>query len=106
MNRPRAASRTARRVAPACSRRRAESYGLLALTGFAILLQYHCIRYSVSVSELGKREEMPTVRIEHAVPDYATWKQVFDSDPVGREKVGVRRYQVFRAVDDPTVVMI
>ena len=49
---------------------------------------------------------MPTVRIEHAVPDYATWKQVFDSDPVGREKVGVRRYQVLRAVDDPNVVMI
>ena len=49
---------------------------------------------------------MPTVRIEHAVPDYTTWKQVFDSDPVGREKVGVRRYQVLRAVDDPNVVMI
>lgn len=49
---------------------------------------------------------MPTVRIEHAVPDYSAWKQVFDSDPVGREKVGVRRYQVLRAVDDPNVVMI
>lgn len=49
---------------------------------------------------------MATVRIEHAVPDYAAWKQVFDSDPVGREKVGVRRYQVLRAVDDPNVVMI
>jgi len=49
---------------------------------------------------------MPTVRIEHSVPDYAPWKQVFDSDPVGREKMGVRRYQVLRAVDDPNVVMI
>lgn len=49
---------------------------------------------------------MPTVRIEHSVPDYGAWKQAFDSDPVGREEVGVRRYQVFRAVDDPNLVMI
>ncbi len=49
---------------------------------------------------------MLTVRIQHAVPDYAAWKQVFDSDPIGREKVGVRRHQVLRAIDDPNVVMI
>jgi hypothetical protein len=36
----------------------------------------------------------------------AAWKQVFDSDPVGGEKVGVRRYQVLRAIDDPNLVMI
>jgi hypothetical protein len=49
---------------------------------------------------------MPTVRIEHVVPNYAVWKQVFDSDPVGREKVGVRRYHVSRDVADPNIVMI
>lgn len=48
---------------------------------------------------------MPTVRIEHAVPDFDAWKKVFDSDPAGREQRGVRRYRVLRAVDS-SVVMI
>jgi hypothetical protein len=46
------------------------------------------------------------LRIEHAVPNYDRWKQAFDSDPVGRERSGVRRYQVLRAVDDPNYVII
>jgi hypothetical protein len=46
------------------------------------------------------------LRIEHPVPDYEAWKQVFDSDPVGREKSGVRRYRVLRPIDDPHYAMI
>jgi hypothetical protein len=49
---------------------------------------------------------MYMLRIEHPVPNYDGWKQAFDSDPVGREKLGVRRYQILRAVDDPNYVMI
>jgi hypothetical protein len=49
---------------------------------------------------------MATLRIEHPVPDYDAWKQAFDSDPVGRQKSGVRRYKVLRAIDDPNYVMI
>jgi hypothetical protein len=49
---------------------------------------------------------MYMLRIEHPVPDYNRWKQAFDSDPVGRAKSGVRRYQVLRAIDDPNYVMI
>ena len=49
---------------------------------------------------------MYMLRIEHPVPDYNRWKQAFDSDPVGRAKSGVRRDQIFRAVDDPNYVMI
>jgi len=49
---------------------------------------------------------MYLLRIEHPVPNYVGWKQAFDSDPVGREKLGVRRYQILRAVDDPNYVMI
>jgi hypothetical protein len=30
----------------------------------------------------------------------------FDSDPIGRERSGVRRYRVLRATDDPNCVMI
>jgi hypothetical protein len=49
---------------------------------------------------------MPILRIEHPVPDYDTWKQVFDSDPLGREQSGVRRYQVYRPVDDPNYAVV
>ncbi len=49
---------------------------------------------------------MYILRIEHPVPDYDAWKQAFDSDLVGREKSGVRRYQILRPVDEPGYVMI
>jgi hypothetical protein len=46
------------------------------------------------------------LRIEHPVPDFDGWKKAFDSDPVGREKSGVRRYRVLRPIDDANYVMI
>ena len=46
------------------------------------------------------------VRIEHPVPDFATWKRVFDRDPLGREGAGVRRYRVLRPVDDSHFVFV
>ncbi len=46
------------------------------------------------------------LRIEHPVPNFDGWKQAFDSDPAAREKSGVRRYQILRAIDDPNYVMI
>ncbi len=49
---------------------------------------------------------MYMLRIEHPVPDFNGWKKAFDTDPVGRKKSGVRRYQVLRPVDDPNYVMI
>lgn len=49
---------------------------------------------------------MPTLRIEHSVPDFNGWKHAFDSDPVDRKGSGVRRFQVSRSVDDPNYVMI
>ena len=49
---------------------------------------------------------MYMLRIEHPVPNFEGWKQAFDSDPVGRKKSGVRRYQILRASDDPNFVMI
>jgi hypothetical protein len=49
---------------------------------------------------------MPTLRIEHPVPDYDAWKRAFDADPIGRERSGVRRHSVLRAVDDPGYVMV
>ena len=49
---------------------------------------------------------MVIVRIEHPVPDYEVWKRAFDSDPVGRQGSGVRRYRVLRVLDDPNYVTI
>jgi hypothetical protein len=40
------------------------------------------------------------LRIEHPVPDFDGWKKAFDSDPIGRERGGVRRYRVLRPADD------
>jgi hypothetical protein len=49
---------------------------------------------------------MPIVRIEHSVPNFEGWKQVFDRDPADRKGSGVRRYQILRSSDDPNFVMI
>ena len=49
---------------------------------------------------------MYILQIEHRVRDFDTWKQSFDSDPVGRQQGGVRRYRVLRATDDPNYVII
>ena len=46
------------------------------------------------------------LHIEHPVPSYEGWKKAFDGDPVGRVKMGVRRYQILRLADDPNYVMI
>ena len=49
---------------------------------------------------------MFTLRIEHPVPSFEGWKKAFDSDPVGREKSGVRRYRVQRPINDSNYVMV
>ena len=49
---------------------------------------------------------MHILRIEHPVPNFDAWKEAFDSDPIGRERSGVRRYRVLRPTDDPNYVMI
>jgi len=49
---------------------------------------------------------MCTLKIEHAIRDFDTWKQAFARDPIGRKQAGVRRYRVFRPQDDPHYVII
>jgi len=36
----------------------------------------------------------------HTVTDYGEWKKVFDSDPLGREASGIRRFTIERPTDD------
>ncbi len=49
---------------------------------------------------------MYMLRIEHPVRDFDGWKRAFDSDPVGRQKSGVRCYRVLRPPNDENYVMI
>ena len=49
---------------------------------------------------------MSILQIQHAVRDFDGWKRAFDSDPIGREQGGVRRYRVLQAADDPNFVVI
>lgn len=49
---------------------------------------------------------MPTLHIQHAVPNFDAWKRAFDGDPMDRKRSGVSRYHVHRSVADPNFVMI
>jgi len=49
---------------------------------------------------------MYILRIEHPVPDFQKWKQVYDCDPLDRKKMGVRYSRVSRAVDNTNHVLI
>jgi hypothetical protein len=49
---------------------------------------------------------MFTLKIEHPIRDFDTWRAAFERDPAGRKQAGVRRYRVFRPTDDPRYVLI
>ena len=46
------------------------------------------------------------LRVEQRVGTYEDWKMMFDKDPLGRKKSGVRRYTISRSVGDPSYVTI
>jgi hypothetical protein len=47
-----------------------------------------------------------TLRIEHRISDFASWRAAFDRDPVGRAASGVLHHRVLRPVDDPQYLML
>ncbi len=49
---------------------------------------------------------MITLRIEHKIANYDGWKNAFDSDPINRKQSGVKRYRVYRPIDDPNFIII
>lgn len=46
------------------------------------------------------------LHIEHKVFDFSAWKAAFDSDPIGRQKSGVRRYRILQPVDNSNFAII
>jgi hypothetical protein len=49
---------------------------------------------------------VPVLQIEHPVRDFETWKAAFDRETVRRDVSGVRRYQIYRPVDDPRFIEV
>ena len=49
---------------------------------------------------------MTTLRIEHEISDYQTWKTAFDSFAVARAQAGVGSIAIRRPADDPKYVML
>jgi hypothetical protein len=49
---------------------------------------------------------MATLRIEHSISDFSTWKEAFDRFASARTQARVRRYRIFRPVDDPAYVLL
>ncbi len=55
---------------------------------------------------LPKTYHMPTLQIEHVVPNYEGWKKAFESDPINRKSSGVKRYRIYRPVNDMNLVIV
>lgn len=49
---------------------------------------------------------MPTLHIEHAITDFATWTEAFNQFAEARRNAGVLAERVHQPVDDPRYVVI
>jgi len=49
---------------------------------------------------------VPVLQIEHPVRDFEAWKSAFDGAHERRQAGNVRRYQVYRPVDDPKYIAV
>ena len=49
---------------------------------------------------------MATLRIEHAIYDYESWQEAFDSFAEARTKAGVRSFAIRQPADDPKYLML
>lgn len=49
---------------------------------------------------------MTTLHVEQKVPDFATWKKLFEADKAHRKESGVRSYRISKRTDDPNYVVV
>ena len=47
-----------------------------------------------------------TLVIRHQIGDYDVWRSAFDRDASDRQEHGCTQETVFRAVDDPTTILV
>lgn len=70
---------------------------------------YSTARGAILASAAGARyleAAMVTLRMQHSVQDFDSWKTLFDADPLDRKGSGVTAYRVFRPAEDAGQVMI
>ena len=49
---------------------------------------------------------MVVLEIQHYVDNFENWKKIFDSDPVSRENMRVKQYQICRNTSEPNNVIV
>ena len=49
---------------------------------------------------------MTIVQLEHPISSFEMWKSAFDRDPIRRQASGVRRYRIYRPVDNPNFIAV
>jgi hypothetical protein len=49
---------------------------------------------------------MIVLEIDQQVDNFESWKKIFDSDPVYREKMKVKQYQICRFTSEPNHVLV
>ena len=49
---------------------------------------------------------MATLRIEHAICDYESWREAFDGFAEARTNAGVRSFAIRQPMDDPKYPML
>lgn len=49
---------------------------------------------------------MVVLEINQHVDNFESWKKIFDSDPVGRQKMKVKQYQISRFTSEPNHVLV
>jgi hypothetical protein len=49
---------------------------------------------------------MATLRIEHPITDYDTWRRAFDSFAAARDRAGVQQHRILRPIDDQQYVTV
>lgn len=49
---------------------------------------------------------MTTLRVEHAVSDFAVWRRAFDGFADARANAGVRSFVIRRPIDDQNYLML
>jgi hypothetical protein len=64
------------------------------------------LNFAILTSKYLNQNNMVVLQIEHSVPDFNGWKKAFDSDPVNRKDSGVKRYRIFRQIDNPNYIIL
>ena len=49
---------------------------------------------------------MITLKIEHKISNFDGWKKAFDNDPINRKQSGVKRYRIYKPLDNSDFVII